>query len=175
MCQILKMSYNNGSITVEVSSSKELNNCIFELYFFNFQKGDYDSKANIKQPISGLHLSQDSGIYRFKYEIPSNCKVKCAIVENEKELVSKERYIGDRHRVRVEVESSEIGYLYKIKSDISISKKLIFYKSPISATKINLPDNIMVGETLTFTIKERDFKPKFECLPEFIECFNIEG
>ena len=77
MCQIVKMSYSNGSIVVEVSSSRELTNCIFKLYLFDFLKGEYNSKANIEQVISALLLSQDSGIYRFKYEIPNNCKVKC--------------------------------------------------------------------------------------------------
>ena len=175
MCQIVKMSYSNGSIVVEVSSSRELTNCIFRLYLYDFLKGEYNSKANIEQVISSLLLSQDSGIYRFKYEIPNNCKVKCVIADGEKILVSKERYIGDRHKIRVDSEMSEIGRLYKIKSDISISKKLIFYKSPASSTKINLPDNLIAGDTLVFTIKEGNFKPKFESYPEFIECFNIEG
>jgi len=175
MCQIVKMSYSNGSIVVEVSSSRELTNCIFKLYLFDFLKGEYNSKANIEQVISALLLSQDSGIYRFKYEIPNNCKVKCVIADGEKTLVSKERYIGDRHKIKVDSEMSEIGRLYKIKSDISISKKLVFYKSPASSTKINLPDNLIAGDTLVFTIKEGNFKPKFESYPEFIECFNIEG
>ena len=175
MCRILKMSYNNGSIVVEVSASRELTNHIFELYLFDFSKGEYSSKANIKQPISAVHVSQDSGIYRFKYEIPNNCKVKCVITDGDKPVVSKERFIGDRHKIKVSIEPSEIGYLYKIKSDISISKKLIFYKSPISSTRINLPADLIVGETLVFTVKERNFKPKFESFPEFIECFNIEG
>lgn len=175
MCQIVKMSYSNGSIVVEVSSSRELTNCIFKLYLFDFLKGEYNSKANIEQVISALLLSQDSGIYRFKYEIPNNCKVKFVIADGEKTLVSKERYIGDRHKIKVDSEMSEIGRLYKIKSDISISKKLVFYKSPASSTKINLPDNLIAGDTLVFTIKEGNFKPKFESYPEFIECFNIEG
>lgn len=175
MCQIVKMSYSNGSIVVEVSSSRELTNCIFKLYLFDFLKGEYNSKANIEQVISALLLSQDSGIYRFKYEIPNNCKVKCVIADGEKILVAKERYIGDRHKIKVDSEMSEIGRLYKIKSDISISKKLVFYKSPASSTRINLPDNLIAGDTLVFTIKEGNFKPKFESYPEFIECFNIEG
>ncbi len=176
MCQIVKMSYSNGSIVVEVSATRELNNCIFELYVFDFLKGDYNnSKPNIKQAIGALHLSQDSGIYRFKYEIPNNCKIKCVIKDGENTLVSKERFIGDRHKIKVSVETSEIGYLYKLKADISISKKLIFYKSPASATRINLPAHLIAGDTLMFTIKERNFKPKFESYPEFIECFNIEG
>lgn len=175
MCQILKMSYNSGSLVIEVASSKELTNCIFELYLYDFLKGEYNSKANIQQVISGLMVSQDTGNYRFKHEISSNCKVKCIIKDGDEVLVSKERYIGDMHKIKVDIEPSEIGYLYKLKSDISISKKLIFYKSPASSTKINIPDNLIAGETLVFTIKERDFKPKFESYPEFIECFNIEG
>ena len=175
MCQILKMSYSNGSIVVEVSSGRELTKCVFELYLYDFLKGEYNSKAGIKQAIGALHISQDSGIYRFKYEIPGNCKVKCVIAEGDTVLVSKERYIGDRHTVKVDAEPSEIGYLYKMKSDISISKKLIFYKSPVSSTKINLPDDLISGETLVFTIKDRNFKPKFECFSDFVECFNIEG
>ena len=175
MCQIVKMSYNSGSIVVEVSSSKELTNCIFDLYLFDFGHGAYRETPNIRQAISMLHVSQDSGIYRFKYEIPNNCKVKCAIKEGDKILVSKERFIGDRHKIKIEMEKTEIGYVYKFKSDISISRKLIFYKSPASQTRINIPGDLIVGEFLMFTIKENDFKPKFECFPEFIECFNIEG
>lgn len=174
-CQIVRMSYNNGNIVVEVSSTKELTNCVFELHLFDFFKGVYNEKPNISQVISSLLLSQDSGTYMFKYDIPNNCKIKCVIRDGEKVLVSRERYIGDRHKIRIDSETSEIGRLYTIKSDISISKKLIFYKSPASSTKINLPDNLIAGDTLVFTIKERNFKPKFECYPEFIECFNIEG
>ena len=169
------MSYNNGSIVVEVSAGRELTNCIFALYLFDFLKGEYSSQPNIRQVISQLHVSSDSGIYRFKYEIPSNCKVRCVISDGEKILVSKDRFIGDRHRIRVESEYSEIGHLYKIKSDISISRKLIFYRAKASQTRINLPADLIIGDTLMFTIKARDFKPKFECLPEFVECFNIEG
>ncbi len=173
MCQILKMSYNNGSIVVEVSSHRELTNCLFELYLYDFSKACYDSKPNVKQTISALHVSQDGGIYRFKYGIPNNCKVKCVITDGDKILVSRERYIGDRHKIKIEKKGSEIGLLHKITSDISISKKLIFYKSPVSATKINLPDNITPDRPLVFIIKQ-DYCPKFECYPEFIECFNIE-
>lgn len=175
MCQIIKMSYNKGNLVVEVSSSRDLTNCYFELYLYDFLNGKYNSKANIQQVISSLMVSQDSGNYRFKHEIPSNCKVKCVISDGENVLVAKERFIGDRYKIRVNVEPSEIGYLYKLRSDISISKKLIFYKSPISLTRINLPANLIAGETLMFTIKERNFKPKFESFPDFIECFNIEG
>ena len=174
MCQILKMSYSNGSIVVEVSSSRELTNCIFELHSFDFLAGEYNTKPNIHQVISSLHVLQENGGYRFKYEIPSNRKVRCTIRDGEKVLVSKERYIGNRHTVKISMEQSEIGCLYKVKSDISLSRKLIFYKSPASATKINLPDNIIAGETLMFTMKERDFHPKFEIYPGFVECLNIE-
>lgn len=174
-CQIVRMSYNNGNIVVEVSSTRGLTNCVFELHLFDFLKGEYNKKPNISQVISSLLLSQDSGIYMFKYEIPNNCKIRCVIRDGEKVLVSRERYIGDRYKIKVDVETSDIGNLYKVRSDISISKKLIFYKSPASATKINLPDNLMAGETLTFTVKERNFKPRFESYPEFVECFNIEG
>ena len=169
------MSYSNGSIVVEVSSTKELTNCMFKMYIFDFRNGEYSEKANVEQVISNLLLIQESGIYRFKYEIPNNSKVKCVITDGSKILASKERYIGDRQKIKVSMETSAIGYLYKIKSDISISRKLIFYKSPVSSTKINLPGDLITGDTLVFTIKERDFKPKFECDPEFIECFNIEG
>lgn len=174
-CQIVRLSYNNGNIVVEVSSTRELTNCVFELHLFDFLKGEYNKKPNISQVISSLLLSQDSGIYMFKYEIPNNCKIKCVIRDGENVLVSRERYIGDRHKIKVDSEMSEIGRLYKIKSDISISKKLVFYKSPASSTRINLPDNLVAGDTLVFTIKEGNFKPKFESYPEFIECFNIEG
>lgn len=169
------MSYSSGSIVVEVSAGRELTNCIFGLYLFDFLQGEYSTKPHIRQVISQLHVSSDSGIYRFKYEIPSNCKVKCIIADGEKTLVSKERFIGDRHRIKIESEYSEIGHLYKVKPDISISRKLIFYKSKASQTRINLPADLIVGDTLIFTIKERDFKPKFECPPDFVECFNIEG
>ena len=169
------MSYNNDSLIVEVSSSRELTNCLFELYMFDFAKGEYGSIAKIKQAISQLHSSQDSGIYRFNYKIPANCKVKCIISDGDRVLVSKERFIGDRFKVKVEIENTEFGRLFKLKSDVGISKNLIFYKSPISSTKIKLPDDIVPGETLVFTIKERDFRPKFETYPEFVECFNIEG
>lgn len=176
MCQILKMSYNNGNIVVEVSSGKELSNCFFELYLFDFLKGSYNNeKPNIKDKIGVIHMSQDSGIYRFKYGIPDNCKVKCVISDGNDVLLSKERFIGDRHKIKVDTENSDIGKLYKLKSDISISKKLIFYRSPVSAVKINLPDNLTAGETLIFTVKDASFKPKFESYPEFAECFNIEG
>lgn len=174
-CQIVRMSYNNGNIVVEVSSTKELTNCVFELYIFDFIKGEYNEKPNISQVISSLLLSQDSGIYLFKYEIPNNCKIKCVIKDGERVLTSRDRYIGDRHKIKVDSELSEIGRLYKIRSDISISRKLIFYKSPASSTKINLPGNLIAGDTLVFTVKEKNFKPKFESYPEFIECFNIEG
>lgn len=174
MCQILKMSYNNGSIVVEVSSTRELSNCVFGLYIFDFLKGDYPEKANISQAISSLHISQDSGTYRFKYEIPGHCKIKCMITENGNPIASKERYIGDRYKIRVGMESTEIGYLYKMTSEISVNKKLVSYKSPVSATRIHLPDNLIAGDTLVFTIKERNFRPRFEVPSEFTECFNIE-
>jgi len=174
MCQILKMSYNNGNIVVDVSASQELTNCIFELYIFNFGKASYNETANIRQMISTHHAMQDSGVYRFKYELPSNCMVKCVISDENKILVSKERYIGERIRIHVNMEPTQIGYLYKISSDVTVSKNLIYYKSPVSNTKINIPNNILVGEPLVFTIRERNFRPKFESYPEFAECFNIE-
>ena len=175
ICQIIRMSYSNGNIVVEVSSVKELTNCVFELHLFDFFKGEYNKKPNISQVISGLLISQDSGTYMFKYEIPSNCRIRCVIREGEKVLVSRERYIGDRHKIKIDSEMSEIGRLYKIKSDISVSKKLLFYKSPISSTKINLPGDLIAGDTLVFLIKDDNFKPRFESYPEFTECFNIEG
>ena len=170
------MSYSNGNIVVEVSSGKELADCFFELYLFDFLKGSYNkAKPDIKDTIGVIHMSQDSGIYRFKYGIPNNCRVKCVITDGKDVLLSKERFIGDRHKITVEVENSEIGKLYKLKSDISISKKLIFYKSPVSDVKINIPDNLTAGEVLAFTVKDASFKPKLESCPEFAECFNIEG
>ena len=174
MCQILKMSYNSGNIIVDVSASQELTNCVFELYIFDFAKAKYNETANIRQVVSTHHAMMDSGVYRFKYEIPRNCMIKCVIKNENKILVSKERFIGERFRIRVDMESTERGYLYKIRSDISVSKKLIFYKSPMSETKINLPSDLLVGEALIFMIRERNFRPKFEVYQEFAECFNIE-
>ena len=174
MCQILKMTYNSGNVIVEVASRRELTNCVFELYLYDFLRGGYDTKANIEQVISSLQLSQDSGIYSFRYSIPGNCMAKCVISDGGNVIASRERYIGDRQKIRISVESSEFGDLYKIKSEMNISRKLIFYKSPVSSTKINLPDDLRAGETLMFTIKEREFRPKFESYPEFAECFSIE-
>lgn len=174
MCQILKISYNGGNLVVEVSASRDLTNHMFELYLFDFRTGEYGSKAYIRQVITPKAY-QDGGIYRFKHPIPSNCKIKCAVVDGEEVLVSRERFIGDRYKISIGMEKSEIGYLYTVKADLDISRKLIFYKSPVSKTKIHLPADIIVGETLMFTIKGDDFRPKFECLPEFVDCFSIEG
>ena len=98
------MSYSNGNIVVEVSSGKELADCFFELYLFDFLKGSYNNaKPDIKDTIGVIHMSQDSGIYRFKYGIPNNCRVKCVITDGKDVLLSKERFIGDRHKITVEV------------------------------------------------------------------------
>ena len=173
MVKILKMTYSNAKINIEVSATTELNNHLFELYIFDFKKGDYNSEPNIKQPMSSMQASQDGGIYSFKFPIPGNCKVKCVISYNGDAIVTKERYIGDTHKVKVDVEPCEIGYLYKLKADVSISKKLIFYKSKVSSTKINIPADLIAGETLVFTIKDKDFRPRFETYSEFTECFSI--
>ncbi|MBE7037053.1 MAG: hypothetical protein E7403_07145 [Ruminococcaceae bacterium] len=90
-------------------------------------------------------------------------------------MTYKERYIGDRIKISVESGSSEIGPLYRVKSNTSISKKLIFYKSPVSKTKIHLPEDILAGVPVVFTIQEKTFRPRFETYEELAECFNIEG
>ena len=175
MCQILKMACNGGQIIVEVSASRELTNCFFELYNFNFKTGEYESKPTLRQVISDMHISRDSGIYRFQSGVSSNCKLKCVISDGEKTLASRERFIGERHKVKVSKEQSPIGILYNLKSDINISRKLIFYKSPKSSTKINIPDDLRVGEMLTFVIRSNDIPPRFETYPEFNECLIIES
>ena len=126
MCRIHKLSYNNGSVIIEISATRELNNCAFELYIFDFLKGAYSDIPNIRQIISQTSLSHESGIYRFKYDIPGNCKIKCVVSDGNNVLLSKDRYIGERHKIKFNIENSEIGYLYKFKSDISVSKKLIY-------------------------------------------------
>lgn len=173
MVKILKMTYINGKINVEVSATTELNNYTFGLYIFDFKKGGYNAEPNISQIITPMQASQDGGHYSFKFSIPQNSKVKCIISNNGEIVASKERYIGDLQKVKVERETCEIGYLYKLKADISISKKLIFYKSKVSETKINIPADILAGETLVFTIKDTDFRPHFETYSEFAECFSI--
>ena len=173
MCQILKMSYNAGNIIVDVSASQELTNCAFELYIFNFATAKYNEMPNIRQMISTHHIMADSGIYRFKYEIPCNCMIKCVISDETKILVSKERFIGEKFKINIATESTELGYIYKIRSDVSVSKNLIFYKSPMSETKINIPNNLEAGYPLIFMIRDRNFRPKFEVYHEFAECFII--
>ncbi len=175
MCKILKMTFDSGHILINVSATRELTNATFGLYKFDFLKGEYKEKPDINFEVSNFHMSPESGIYTFKCEMQNNCKLKCVIMQGDKCLTSRERYIGDSHKIELSTETSETGLLYKMKSDISISKKLIFYKTRSSSTKINLPGDLIAGDTLMFTIADRNFKPKFEVEPEFIECFKIEG
>ena len=175
MCNILNTSYINGKFIVEVSSTTELVNYTYELYLFDFKNGCYKAEPNVSQPISSLQASRDGGVYTFKYDIPANCKVKCAVTKDGNVVASRECVVGSRHKIKVAMENSPIGYLYKLKADVSISKKLIFYKSKVSSTKINIPADIEAGETLVFTIKDKDFKPHFETYPEYAECITFEN
>lgn len=174
MCQIVKMSYNSGSLMIEVSSGgRDLSGCIFKMYSYDFREGRYNSKADIEQKINAGHISHITGNYSFKYNISGN-KIKCVIADGEKTLVLSERFVGEKHKINVRREQTEIGCLYEVKSDISVCKNLIFYKSPISSTKINLPADLNAGETLMFTIKEKGFVPNFQTFPEIKDCFDIE-
>ena len=176
MCKIVKMSYDRGSLIVEVSSTRELVNCIFELCYYDFLKCEYVSR--LKQVISSQHIAQDNGLYRFRCEVPSNQKIKCIISDGNEICAARERFVGELNnkiKIKVSAQSSEIGTLYTVRSDISVSGKLIYYKSPVSETKIYLPGDIIAGQPLIFKIKSGGFSPVLTCDPDFSDCFSIEG
>lgn len=177
MCQILKMSYNNKSLIVEVSSKRDLTNCVFKLLIFDFYKGEYSQKPLVTQNINSFNEVQDSGNYSFKYDVPNNAKIKCVIMDGERVLATRERYIGERQKISVSVQRCQIKgrntNLYTMKSDVGVSKKIIYFNSPASSTKINIPESLEPGNTHYFSIDQTD-SIKFKIENDFLECFSIE-
>ncbi len=176
MCQILKTAYNNGTLMIEISSSRDLLGCTFCLYLYDFQKGAYnEAKPYYNYKITTMHVSYDNSGYIFKCAIPANSKIKCVIADSDNILLSKERYIGDKHNIHIRATQYNLSYIFKIVSDVSVSRNLVYYKSPVSSVKFNLPGDLVAGTELVFAVKGLDFFPKFKLDERVKDCFNIEG
>lgn len=175
MSAILKTVYKNGNVITDVSLDAEPENYVFEIYQFDFLKAEYPQKPNISKEISEADFAEDIGYYRLKSPIPNRSKIKCVVSESGKYVASKERYFGDKRTIKIETKETNLGCMYRLKSDTPITRKAIFYKSPISDIKVNIPEDIEGGKTRYFTINSGNFKPQFEIKLELTECFVIEN
>ena len=171
---ILNMTNNNGRLEIRISSpEKDLQGCIFELYVFDFLKNEY--RQDIKQIIKEMHIQKDTANYRFIRDVPNDRRIKCVISENDKVLLKSEKFLGTRHKIILDSENSPLGVLYKLKSDISVSRNAVSYKLPTSKTKLSIPDDILVGEVAMFKVKDRSFFPTFEISEGFSDSFILQN
>ena len=169
---ILNMTNNNSSLEIHIASpEKDLQGCMFELYVFDFLKNEY--KQDIKQIIQGMHIDKATANYKFIRTVPNDRKIKCVISENDKVLLEREKFLGTRHKILMDSENSQEGVIYKLKSDVSVSKFAVSYKSPRSQTRLNIPDDILAGEVAMFKVRDSGFYPQLEISRNFSDSFTL--
>ncbi|MBQ9986072.1 MAG: hypothetical protein IJP38_07165 [Oscillospiraceae bacterium] len=167
-CQILNITQSGEYININFVSQQDLAGGKIQLYDFDFKAGDYGADPMIEP---GIGSSASSPL---KYRIPGSHKLKCIISKDGEILAEKEAFVGNKHKITIRSEKIELGRLYKVTSEISVSKDLIYYNAGGAGTKITLPRDLYAGDTLLFVIKEKSFIPQFKLEEKVAQCFTIE-
>lgn len=167
-CQILNIIQSGEQVNINFVSQQDLSGAKIRIYDFDFITGEYKEEPMMEAALNAMSTSP------LRYRISGSHKLKCVIVKNDEVLATRESYVGNRHKITVRTEKIEIGRLYTLISDVSVSKELIYYNAEFSGTKITLPSNLYAGDKLLFVIKEKNFTPQFKFDEKIAQCFTIE-